>query len=177
MESTKLLQIFILKVIFISEDLIVDKTEILSGKPIFVGLSDPEIEHLASLTEEEKFPSNFNIVSENDLSFNIYIIVSGKVEIIKTLDENSLKTQRLTTLSAGDCFGEMSLIDIEPRSATVRTISETTVLKLSNENIKEFSKFSKDGFTLIILNIARILSRRLRKANSDLTQLTSKITN
>lgn len=148
-----------------------NKIEILKSKPIFVGLSNQELEQLANLTDEEKFPSGYNIVTENDLPDNMYIIISGTVEIIKTTEADNNQSQVLTTLSAGDCFGEMSLIDIEPRSATVKTISETRVLKLSTDNIKKFAEFSKDGFTLIILNIARVLSQRLRKANSDLTHL------
>ena len=151
-----------------------EKIEILRGKPIFVGLSDPELEKLASLTEEQIFMADLNIIEEGDYSNSVFMIIKGEVEILKKIREDSMEVQSIAKLRAGDCFGEMSLIDVEPHSATVRALTETTVLKLNNENLRLFSKFSKDGFTLIVLNIARILSRRLRKADADITHLGTK---
>jgi len=65
----------------------------------------------------------------------------------------------------------MSLIDVMPRSATVRTIKKTIVLKLSNSGIMAFSDMYSKGLTVIVLNLAKILCKRLRKANFDLTNL------
>ena len=151
-----------------------NKIEILRGKPLFVGLGESELEYLAILAEEVNFSPGVDIISE-DRAFdkNIYLIVSGAVEILKQDSKNNGKAQVLTTLSTGDSFGEMSLIDVMPRSATVRTIKETIVLKLSNASIMSFADMYSKGLTVIVLNLANILCKRLRKANIDLTNLKS----
>jgi len=74
----------------------------------------------------------------------------------------------LTTLRAPDFFGEMSLIDKEYRSATVRARTEATMLHLTAENLAGFRKNHKDGFAFVVINIARVLSNRLRETNARL---------
>ena len=74
----------------------------------------------------------------------------------------------IAVLTAPQFFGEMSLIDKEYRSATVRARSETEVLHLTAENLTTFRKQHRDGFTFVVINIARVLSGRLREANTRL---------
>jgi CRP-like cAMP-binding protein len=65
----------------------------------------------------------------------------------------------------------MALIDREARSATVRSLAETTTLQLTAENFTAFRKHSRDGFTFVVINIARVLSGRLREADVRLPEL------
>lgn len=151
-----------------------NKVEILRGKPLFAGLDETELEYLASVAEEERFSAGVDIISEDKTcDKNIYIIVSGAVEVLKKDTKNNGKAQVLTILSTGDSFGEMSLIDVMPRSATVRTMKETVALKLSSASMIAFSDMYGKGLTVIVLNLAKILCNRLRKANIDLTNLKS----
>ena len=78
----------------------------------------------------------------------------------------------LATLGAPDAFGEMSLIDREVRSATVRARTECVALQLGAENFTAFRNRSRDGFTLFLVNVARVLSSRLREANRRLAART-----
>jgi CRP/FNR family cyclic AMP-dependent transcriptional regulator len=88
------------------------------------------------------------------------------VEVLRKNDGGELKV--LTSLRAPAFFGEMSLIDKEYRSATVRAKSEAVLLHLSAENLALFRKQYRDGFTFLVINIARVLSGRLRDANQRL---------
>jgi CRP-like cAMP-binding protein len=64
----------------------------------------------------------------------------------------------------------MSLIDKEYRSASIRAQSETAMLCLTNENLHSFARVYKNGFTLVVINIARVLSTRLRETNQKLLE-------
>jgi CRP-like cAMP-binding protein len=78
---------------------------------------------------------------------------------------HSARTGPLATLGVGDCFGEMALVDKDFRSATVRARSDVELLHLSPEGLAQFRKTQKDGFGFLVMNIARLLSVRLREAN------------
>ena len=77
----------------------------------------------------------------------------------------------IATIKPPNFLGEMSLIDKEFRSAGVRSRSATTLLQLSNDNLHTFAKHYRNGFTWVVVNIARILSTRLREMNQRLAKL------
>jgi CRP-like cAMP-binding protein len=78
------------------------------------------------------------------------------------------KDRLLAVLEAPEAFGEMSLVDREVRSATIRAKGECVALQLTAENFTAFRKRSRDGFTLFLVNVARVLSSRLRETNQKL---------
>ena len=90
------------------------------------------------------------------------MIGAGEVEVVRGKSV-------LATLKAPQFFGEMSLVDKEYRSATVRARSEAVLLQLTAENLTTFRKNFRDGFTFVVVNIARVLSARLRETNARLT--------
>jgi len=103
------------------------------------------------------------ICREGDRAASMFVIQSGKVDIIKNMPEGEIK---LTTLKAGEIFGEMSLFDNEPRSATARASGEATVLTIDKE--KFFAKASSDP--TLAFNILRAMSRRIRALNEELAR-------
>jgi len=134
--------------------------------PLFGGLKDEELKKITPLLKEQHFSKGQNIVNEDDMSDKIYIIYKGSVEILKNV--TSLKgttVKRISIFHVGDSFGEMELIDIQPCAATVRTLEDTHVLTLSNMDLYSISKWNLKTYTLIIMNIAREISRRLRHMN------------
>jgi len=74
----------------------------------------------------------------------------------------------LAVLQPGACFGEMALIDREDRSATARARTAVQALRLSAEGFTTFRGYSRDGFTFIVINVARVLSSRLRETSAQL---------
>jgi CRP-like cAMP-binding protein len=143
----------------------VDKEQVLRGSPLFDMLSPPEIEILAELSRPRRFAAGEVVFQEGDQGDSLFVLARGAVEVVAP---RAGKDRPLAVLEAPAAFGEMSLIDREVRSATVRAKGECVALQLTAENFTAFRKRSRDGFTLFLVNVARVLSSRLREANQKL---------
>ncbi|MGD1855479.1 MAG: Crp/Fnr family transcriptional regulator [Leptolyngbyaceae cyanobacterium] len=134
----------------------VDRLLFVRAVPIFTELRDDFLVRLASIMDELSFPANHRIFREGEEGRSLYIVVSGQVRV-------HLRSQELTTLSKGTCFGEMSLFDAEPRSASVTTTSACDCLVLTQQQLYE----AIDETPGIAVNIIKLLSRRIREINRD----------
>jgi CRP-like cAMP-binding protein len=143
-----------------------EKVEVLQRSPLFEMLSQTELELLADLSRPRRYGPGEVIFEQGDLGDSLYVIVNGEVEVLHKDPQGNM--QVLASLRAPDFFGEMSLIDKEYRSATVRARGEATMLHLTAENLASFRKNYKDGFAFVVINIARVLSSRLRETNARL---------
>lgn len=143
-----------------------DKLAVLSGSPLFEMLSNQELEYVADLSRPRRVGAGQIIFEEGELGDSVYVIASGEVEILRRDAGGEQKV--IAVLGLQQFFGEMSLIDKEYRSATVRARGECDLLHLTAENLTTFRKHHRDGFTFVIINIARMISARLREANTRL---------
>ncbi len=143
-----------------------DKLGVLSGSPLFEMLSNQELEYVADLSRPRRFDATQVVFEEGELGDSVYIIATGEVEVLRRDATGAQKV--IAVLGAQQFFGEMSLIDKEYRSATIRARSDCELLHLTAENLTSFRKQHRDGFTFVIINIARMLSARLREANTRL---------
>ena len=101
------------------------------------------------------------ILEENSIGKEMYVILSGKVDIIKK--KGSAETT-LATLEEGDFFGEMSLFDNSPRSATVKASGDVKLLEI---NQKDFlKKISKDPS--LAFRMLEKMSHRIRKMDEKI---------
>jgi CRP/FNR family cyclic AMP-dependent transcriptional regulator len=146
-----------------------DKQQILQASPLFEMLAPPELAFLADLCKPARFIQSEVIFEEGDVGDSLYVIVNGQVEVLHR--QGSDGERILAVLQAPDFFGEMSLVDKDYRSATVRAKSDVALLHLTAENLMTFRKSHKDGFSFLLVNIARVLSARLREANARLVAL------
>lgn len=144
------------------------KREILSESPLFDNLLPNELSMLADLFSVREYESGDDVFLEGDVGDSMYVIAEGSVDILRKNPRGEL--QAIATLAAPQFFGEMSLIDKEYRSATVRAKSDARLLQLSNENLHIFAKNFRNGFTWVVVNIARVLSSRLREVNRRLAE-------
>ena len=116
-----------------------------------------------SLMKQENHSGGDVIVSEGETGDCLYLIVEGSVEILKNVsDSSSASMERIATLGTGETFGEMAIVDLQKRSATVRTLEQSVVLKLSHKNIFDIAKKNNYIYSIVIMNLAREISRRLR---------------
>lgn len=143
-----------------------EKREILAESPLFDNLLPPELTMLAELFSLREFGEGEFVFEQGDVGNTLYVIADGVAEIVS--DEVSI-----AELAAPQFFGEMSLIDKEYRSATVRAKKPLKILELTNENLHIFAKHYRNGFTWVVVNIARVLSARLREVNKRLAEATT----
>ena len=144
------------------------KREILADSPLFDNLLPTELSMLADLFTARTYEAEEVVFPEGDVGDSMYVIAEGTVEVLRRNPEGQLRP--IATLTAPQFFGEMSLIDKEYRSATVRAKTASRLLQLNNENLHIFAKNYRNGFTWVVVNIARVLSQRLRDANQRLAQ-------
>lgn len=143
-----------------------EKLEVLQKSPLFEMLSQAELELLAELSRPRRYTEGEIVFEEGDLGDSLFVLMNGEVDVLHK--DGKGQPQALTTLQPPEFFGEMSLIDKEFRSATVRAKRDATMLQLTAENLATFRKNYKDGFAFLVINIARVLSNRLRETNSRL---------
>ena len=135
----------------------------LQEQPLFGGVDDQSIAAIIPLLSEHEFSTGEAIVREGEDGDSLFVIRRGSVEVLKACAaEDGVFEKRIAILKVGDVFGEMELIDMQRRSATVRALEPVSALALSNADLFCIYESDLPTFTLIVLNLARELSRRLR---------------
>jgi CRP-like cAMP-binding protein len=136
---------------------------------LFGGLSDPTLDRLADELPHVRAEPGRMVVSEGDLSSEMFVVIAGELEVVKKADEHS--NVRVAMLGPGDWFGEMGILGIQPRSASVRALAPSLLLSMGTEQVDRllYRADIKD-YALLVMNIARELSRRLRVADGILAQ-------
>ena len=140
---------------------------------LFGALSDEFLEHLVSTLEVRRLLPGETIFKEGDPAREMYVVLDGEIEVLKKSRRG--RETRVAILGPNDCFGEMSIIDMQPRSATVRTLGPAKLLKISTEEMDALYRHDLKSYTLIVLNIARDLSRRLRVTDGLLADFTATV--
>ena len=136
---------------------------------LFQGISPVGLTKVAQICAEESFPRNAIIFKEGDPGDKLYLLLEGKVRISREVA--GMGEEALAVLSAGDAFGEMSLIDDSPRSADARAHEKCRCLVLSKEAFEDLLFLHKDLAYEILWNFVQILSARLRETNDKMTFL------
>lgn len=140
---------------------------------LFGAIADDVLAHLASALSVVELPAGEIIFREGDQARDMYVVVSGEVEILKR-SKRGLDS-RVALLGPGDWFGEMSIVDIQPRSATVRTLAPARLLRITSADLDALYRYDIKAYALIVLNVARELSRRLRVADNILADLIANV--
>jgi len=128
-----------------------DVTSALASVPLFSGFSQKQIRLVAESGREYKYKAGTTIVEDGSVGVGFYMVLNGKVEVRKG-------PRVLAGLSNGQFFGEMSLIDGEPRSADVIAVQPTECFTLSTQ---VFSALVKRRPELALL-VLKELVKRLR---------------
>lgn len=131
---------------------------------LFGGLTEDQISSVRHFFVLEEFYEGEFIEREGEPGDRIYFIIEGEVEILKKVVASG-KLSCIFRFSEGDVFGEMELIDVQPCVASVRALMPTKALTLTNKGLYQISKYDLKVFSLMIMNLARDISRRLRKAD------------
>jgi CRP-like cAMP-binding protein len=135
----------------------------LAAVPLFSRLSRKDLTRLGRAVVERKYKKGETIVKEGEQAVAFFIIKSGKVEASRT---TAKKTTKLNTLGANSLFGEMALLDGQPRVATIRALEDTECLVLSRWDFVAELRTSPH----IAVEMLPILSKRLREADERLAE-------
>jgi len=141
----------------------VEKVLFLKSLPLFEHLDDEDLAATADIASEQEYPANAVIYDEQHVAHHLYLVVRGKVEVLYRVGSSQ---QRVAVLGEKESFGEMSLLDDEPRprSATVRALESTLVLKIDRESFRELIYEHPQ----ISFAIFKMLSRRLRQKDLEI---------
>ena len=123
--------------------------------PLFAELSDAEIERVAELARERTYPKSSVILFEDDPGDALYVVVTGRVKVVLVGEDG--REVILSVLKDGDFFGEMALIDDEPRSAHVIAMEDASLLVLRREDFQQRLREAPG----MAVGLLRALSRRL----------------
>ena len=139
----------------------------LSKIPLFSALDETTLEKLSALFVKKEFKRNQTLISQGDLSRSLFLIDSGRTKVFSNDEEG--KQTIFAFLGAGDYCGELSLLDAQPRSASVVALEKTMTLQLSYPQFDAFLKTHPE----ISYSIFRALTSRIRDIDETICSLTS----
>ena len=136
-----------------------DVAAMLGKAPIFSGLTERQLRSLAKTTKVVAYPANARIVKQGEPGIGLYILLSGQAEVRQG-------NRALARLGAGQFFGEMTLLDEQPRSADVVALQPSECAVLSRWEFGGFAKGEPD----VLQGVLRETARRLRETNRALSE-------
>ena len=142
-----------------------DVLDSLRSIPLFGRVSEADLEELATHLIERRFPKNATVVEEGLPGDYMYVIREGRVKVTKASEDGREKIMNF--LEAGAFFGDMALLGDETRSASVKTLEESTLLALSRRDFIDLLRQSPD----LALSVIEELANRLRETNEQARSL------
>lgn len=140
--------------------------------PLFFEMYDNEIEKIVQSSYVASFSPGEFVVKDGEEGDEIYVVLEGQLVVEKKTPEGILK---IMTLEKGDVFGEMVLLDEKIRSADIKTVKQGDILELKYNQIFELFKKEPRVFGLLLLNMSRMLAKRLRSTNKIIVGLKEEI--
>jgi len=141
----------------------------LAALPLFAGVSPTETAEIARLATVIDYPAGSAIFSEDEPGDALYAVLRGQINMC--CRDRRGQEQTLATLGPGAILGEIALLTDEPRLATARAVSDTTVLRLTNETFKTLLKQDHAVARQVLYNLARNMASHLGDMSRCLLQL------
>ncbi len=132
--------------------ILVQKILFLKNVPLFSSMPPGDLSHLAKIAEEMIYQTGETIITQGEHGERLYLIVNGTVTVLQN-------GECVATLSDTHFFGEMSILDGEPRSASVKAITDCLLLSISKDDF--YTILSR--YPEVSLHIIRTLTQRLRQ--------------
>ncbi len=136
----------------------VEKVLFLKSVDLFAKIPGEDLAQIAGIAQEISFEQGELIIQEGEMGDSLFLIIEGQVQVHRL-------AQEISRLGERDAFGEMALLDHEPRSASVTALSDVTCLKVEREDFFELMSEKIE----IAHGIIRVLTHRLREANEKLS--------
>lgn len=141
---------------------LIDQILFLQKVPIFKDLTVEQLGEIASISVINEYEEDEFLFREGDVGYNAYILISGKVEIFKTLKNNNKII--VAEMVNGDYFGEMAIFDGEARTASAKTVVHSIIMSYSKENMDD----AINKYPSIALRVMNVMSKRMRDKDAQL---------
>jgi CRP-like cAMP-binding protein len=151
-----------------AEPITTSESEILSKFKLFTGFKEEELSTLLSLSDFQTFQAGDRIVTEDENGLCMYVILRGSVRVHTKAGAQEVE---LAVLHKGDFFGELSLVDDGPRSATCDALEETQVLRITRMVVGVLAGVQPSAAIHLLAAIGRSLVNRLRAGNQKYLDL------
>lgn len=137
---------------------------------IFGAIDENALHFLLARSRTSNYASGSFIAREGETGTGLFVLLSGRVAVQRRWDDHEVL---LRELGAGECFGEMALLDLGKRSASVLALEDCSVLEMETGLLHDFFEHDTRQFALMQMNMARELSRRLRTTFNTLFSASS----
>ena len=148
---------------------IADLLEFLPTIALFGGLEPPTLQRIIGMLNVQQLEPGTEVCKQGEAGRSMFVVRSGEAVVYR--EHLSGRRARLIRMGPGEFFGEMTLIDIMKRSATVMIEKPTVLLSLGNKELYRLYNEDVAGYVMVLQNLCRELSRRLRTTNQKLTIL------
>jgi CRP-like cAMP-binding protein len=145
------------------------RIELLQRMPVFGGIRADVLRFLLELCPVVSVPATQFFFRENDQADSMFVLEAGTAAVLKSWGG---REYLLRTLGEGDCFGEMAIMDLFPRSASVRAVEDCSAIRISAANLYRIYAHDLEQFALIQMNMGREVCRRLRETDNRLLRAT-----
>jgi CRP/FNR family transcriptional regulator, cyclic AMP receptor protein len=135
---------------------------------VFGGLEGRSLESVLAVLKPVTVKAGQPVFSEGELGRTMYLLHTGEVEVRGA--SNSGRAVPIVRLGSGECFGEMALVELQPRSATVVVTRTARLYALTNLDLYKLFREDNYAYVIVLQNICRLLSRRLRKADGRICE-------
>jgi CRP-like cAMP-binding protein len=142
-----------------------DRVARLQAMPIFGAVDTAAIAWLLDGADLPALKRGAVVFDEGQRDASVYVVEAGRFSVWRRWEG---RDYRLRDLAVGDCFGEMALIDCQPRSASVVAETDGRLIRIMSARLAALYERDATQYTLIVLNLARELCRRLREADTRL---------
>lgn len=143
------------------------RIELLQGTPVFGGVREEILSFILGLCPVVLVEADDFFFRENDKADSMFVLEAGRAAVLKSWQGEDCLVGHL---AKGDCFGEMALMDLLPRSASVRALEDCAALEFSAANLYKVYEKDVEQFAIIEMNMGREVSRRLREASEQLVR-------
>jgi len=147
--------------------------ERLAGISLFAALSEHTVRRIGLVARRVEVAADRVVFEEGTPAKEMTVVLDGRLEVVKRGRNGN--DARLALLGPGAVVGEMSLVDIQPRSAAVRTLAPSVLVMFSHGDIASVYREDPQSYTLLVLNIAREILIRLRRMDGMLANLITEI--
>jgi CRP-like cAMP-binding protein len=139
--------------------------ELLQRMPVFGGIRADTLQVLLQRTNHVEVMAGEFYYHEGDPANSLFVLLSGKVLLLKNWRANNYVLKKL---KRSNCFGEVALLDLMPRNTSAYAAVDSSAIEISNADLHYLYGWDRDQFTLIHMNMAREVCRRLREADERL---------